>query len=183
MRQSLCGLRKRVCKKSNKREHSAHESSESQVASQPKGHTSAVREEDVAAKEAQDLAERRIPDGSTSARAVAAQWHVLVAMKLARKLVLVDENDREYKRLQRRVDDVSKTAKSLQLSDTLRDRSLADDRKVREYVATLYKYLNTRREVPVEPAVQVNTETLPPTPPPPTRSARRRRGRHAWVQY
>ena len=97
--------------------------------------------------------------------------------------MLVDENDREYKRLQRRVDDVSKTAKSLQLSDTLRDRSLADDRKVREYVATLHKYLNTRREVPVEPAVQVNTETLPPPPPPPTRSARRRRGRHAWVPY
>ena len=39
-------------------------------------------------------------------------------MKSARKLVLVDENDREYKRLQRRAEDVSKTTKSLQLSDT-----------------------------------------------------------------
>ena len=104
-------------------------------------------------------------------------------MKSARKLVLVDENDREYKRLQRRADDVSKTTKSLQLSDTLRDHSLADDRKVREYVATLHKYLNTRREVPVEPTVQVNTETLPPPPAPPIRWARRRRGRHAWVPY
>jgi len=104
-------------------------------------------------------------------------------MKSARKLVLVDENDREYKRLQRRADDVSKTAKSLQLSDTLRDQSLADDRKVREYVATLHKYLNTRREVPVEPTVQLNTDTLPPPPLPPTRSSRRRRGRQSWVPY
>jgi len=104
-------------------------------------------------------------------------------MKSTRKLVLVDENDREYKRLQRRAEDVSKTTKSLQLSDTLRDQSHADDRKVREYVAALHKYLNTRREVPVEPTVQVNTETLPPPPAPPTRSARRRRGRQAWVSY
>jgi len=101
-------------------------------------------------------------------------------MKSARKLVLVDENDREYKRLQRRAEDVSKTGKSLQLSDTLRNQSLADDRKVREYVATLHKYLNTRREVPTEPTVQLNTET-PPAPPPPTR--RRRKKRHTWTPY
>jgi len=101
-------------------------------------------------------------------------------MKSARKLVLIDENDREYKRLQRQPDYVSKTAKSLQLSDTLRDQSLADDRKVREYVATLHKYLNTRREVPVESTVQVNTDTPPP---PPTRTARRRRARRTWTPY
>ena len=104
-------------------------------------------------------------------------------MKSARKLVLVDENDREYKRLQRRADDVSKTAKSLQLTDTLRDQSLADDRKVREYIATLHKYLNTRREVPVEPTVQLNTET-PPTPRTPARkSGRRGRASRAWLRY
>jgi len=101
-------------------------------------------------------------------------------MKSARKLVLIDENDREYKRLQRQPDYVSKTAKSLQLSDTLRDQSLADDRKVREYVATLHKYLNTRREVPAESTVQVNTDTPPP---PPTRTARRRRARRTWTPY
>ena len=103
-------------------------------------------------------------------------------MKSARKLVLVDENDREYKRLQRRAEDVSKTSKSLQLSDTLRDHSLADDRKVREYVATLHKYLNTRREVPIEPKIELNTETSP-TPPAPPPTTRRRRKRQAWVPY
>jgi len=93
-------------------------------------------------------------------------------MKSARKLVLVDENDREYKRLQRRAEDVSKTTKNLQLSDTLSNHSLADDRKVREYVAALHKYLDTRREVPAEPEVQLNTET-PPVPPPATRRRRK----------
>jgi len=78
-------------------------------------------------------------------------------MQAARKLVLVDEHEREYKRLQRPADAVAKADRSLQLSDTLRDRSLADDRKVREYVAALHKYLNVRKEVPEEPIVQINS--------------------------
>lgn len=52
-------------------------------------------------------------------------------MQAAKKLVLVDEYDKEYKRLQRPSDAVAKTERSLQLSDTLRDQSLTDDRKVR----------------------------------------------------
>ena len=54
-------------------------------------------------------------------------------MQTAKKLVLVDEFDREYKRLQRPAEAVAKTDHSLQLSDTLRDQSVADDRKVRIY--------------------------------------------------
>jgi len=103
-------------------------------------------------------------------------------MKSARKLVLIDENDREYKRLQRRAEDVSKTTKSLQLSDTLRDSSLADDRKVREYVANLHKYMNTRREVPAEPKVHLNTER-PPPPPPRARAACPHRTTQPWTPY
>jgi len=54
-------------------------------------------------------------------------------MQQARKLVLVDEFDREHNRLQRPADTVAKTDRSLQLlSDTLRQPSLDDDRKVRE---------------------------------------------------
>jgi len=56
----------------------------------------------------------------------------------------VDEFDREYKRLQRPADAIAKTDRSLQLSDTLRQPSLDNDRKVREYVAALYRYLNIR---------------------------------------
>ena len=55
-------------------------------------------------------------------------------MQAAKKLVLLDEFDREYKRLQRPTSAVAKTDRSLRLSNTLRDTSLADDRKVREYV-------------------------------------------------
>jgi len=110
-------------------------------------------------------------------------------MQAARKLVLVDEFDREYKRLQRPADAVAKADRSLQLSDTLRDRSLADDRKVREYVAALHKYSNVRKEVPEEPKVQINSSE-PPRPPQqqqqrqrvgPTRKGRRRP--KAWIAY
>ena len=59
-------------------------------------------------------------------------------MQAAKKLVLVDEYDREYKRLQRPADAVAKTGRSLQLSHTLDDRTLTDDRKAREYVNALY---------------------------------------------
>jgi len=84
-------------------------------------------------------------------------------MQAARKLVLVDEFDRVYKRLQRPADAVAKTGKSLQLSHTLGDPALADDRKVREYVANLHRYLNTRKEVLPEASttVEVNPLTQP----------------------
>ena len=49
-------------------------------------------------------------------------------MQSAKKLVLVDEFDREYKRLQRPADAVAKTDHTLRLSDTLRDGSLSNDR-------------------------------------------------------
>jgi len=69
-------------------------------------------------------------------------------MQAAKKLVLVDEFDREYKRLQRPAKAVAKTDRSLQLSDTPSDQSLADDRRIWEYVAALHKYLNVRKELP-----------------------------------
>ena len=77
-------------------------------------------------------------------------------MQSANKLVLVDEVDREYKRLQRPADAVAKTGKSLQLSHTLGDTALADDRKVRDYVTALHRYLNTHKEPLPEPSVTVN---------------------------
>ena len=67
-------------------------------------------------------------------------------------MVLLDESDKEYKRLQRPVDAVAKTNRSLQLSDTLQNESVADDRKVRQYIAALHRYLNTRKELPIPPA-------------------------------
>ena len=101
-------------------------------------------------------------------------------MQAAKKLVLVDEFDREYKRLQRPVDAVAKTGQSLQLSDTLRDNSIADDRKVREYVAALHRYLNVRKEVPAEPKVEPHfAPTQPPAPAPPPAAPSRRRKHQA----
>jgi len=90
-------------------------------------------------------------------------------MQQARKLVLVDEFDREYNRLQRPPDAVAKTDRKLQLSDTVRKPPLDDDHKVREYVAALHRYLNVSKEVPQESIAKFNalTEPLPPPPPPP----------------
>jgi len=102
-------------------------------------------------------------------------------MQSARKLVLVDEFDREYKRLQKPSEAVAKTNRSLQLSDTLRNQSLTDDRKVREYVAALHRYLNVRKEVPTEPTVSTNSSAELRPPPPRTRRGRRRQ--RQWSPY
>ena len=50
-------------------------------------------------------------------------------MQAAKKLVLVDESEREYKRLRKPADAVVKTSQSMQLSDTLRNQSIADEKK------------------------------------------------------
>jgi len=63
-------------------------------------------------------------------------------MQAAKKLVLVDQFDREYKRLQRPATAITKTDRSLRLSETLCRGSLANDRKVREYIGALHQYLN-----------------------------------------
>jgi hypothetical protein len=113
-------------------------------------------------------------------------------MQAAKKLVLVDEFDREYKRLQRPADVVTKTNRSLQLSDTLRDQSLADDHKVREYVGALHRYLNVSNRVPEQPTVEVNWSTEPRQKPtlrksPPkhqSRTRKRKQGQRVqWEQY
>lgn len=79
------------------------------------------------------------------------------------KLVLVDEFDREYKRLQRPAAAVAKTDHSLRLSDTLHDSSLADDRKVRQYVGELHRYLNVDNRAPARrpPPPKINWLTEP----------------------
>jgi len=100
-------------------------------------------------------------------------------MQAAKKLVLVDEFDKEYKRLQRPADAVAKTGRSLQLSDTLRNSSIADDRKVREYVAALHRYLNVRKDLPEEPRVEPNLGTYVP----PAVARPRRRRRQKWTPY
>ena len=60
-------------------------------------------------------------------------------MQAAKKQVLLDEQDREYKRLQRPTSAVAKMCKSLELTDTLRDPSVSDDRKFRQYIAAVHK--------------------------------------------
>ena len=98
-------------------------------------------------------------------------------------------------RLQRPADAVAKTGRSLQLSDTLRESSLDDDRKVKEYVATLHRYLNTRKELPsIElPPPPLSPLPLPrrgvrrprgiPTPPSPIAPPRKRRPPLRWSPY
>jgi len=104
-------------------------------------------------------------------------------MQAAKKLVLVDEFDREYKRLQRPALAVTKTDRTLQLSDTLDSHSIANDGKVREYVATLHRYLNTRKEVREEPEGEPNLGTFAPPQPQVRQGRRLRRKRRRWSAY
>jgi len=121
-------------------------------------------------------------------------------MQSAKKLVLLDEFDREYKRLQRPTVTaaVAKAHHSLRLSNTLRDGSLSDDRKVRQYVGEFHRYLNVNnREPPVESTNPSTNWLTEPEPIQPKRQAsqqqkRKRKknktSRHAtrtsqWDQY
>ena len=81
------------------------------------------------------------------------------------KLVLVNEFDREYKRLQRPMAAAARANRSLALSKTLRDTTLADDLKVRQYIAELHCYLNAD-STPTESVGQINwvSEPAPTTP-------------------
>jgi len=78
-------------------------------------------------------------------------------MQSAKKLVLLDEFDREYKRLQRPSAAVAKAHHSLRLSNTLRDGSLTDDNKVRQYVGELHRYLNVNNR---EPSAERSTPSI-----------------------
>ena len=102
-------------------------------------------------------------------------------MQATKKLVLVDEFDREYKRLQRPASAVAKTDHSLRLSKTLSNSSLADDRKVREYVGELHRYLNVNNRAHVEEATpKINWSTEPAK----KQKKKASRGmRRQWDQY
>jgi len=86
-------------------------------------------------------------------------------MQAAKKLVIIDEFDREYKRLQRPAVAIAKTDRSLQLFDTPHSQSTSDDRTVREYVTAWPRYLNTRKEVPEEAEIEHNLGTFAPPQP------------------
>jgi len=82
-------------------------------------------------------------------------------MQSAKKLVLVDEFDREYKRLQRPTAAVVKANHSLSLSNTLRNSSLSDDRKVRQYADELHRYLNVDKSAKQSTPAAINWITDP----------------------
>ena len=162
-----------------KRQRSTLASPEGDNASRQKQLAIAGHQEDVIEKEASNFAEGRISVCLVASGTGGARQSVSEIMHAAKKLVLVDEFDREYKRLQKPTDAVAKTNSSLHLSNTLRNQSLSDDQKVRQYVAALHKYINTRAEVPEEPIVKTNTTTEVT---PPVRRGRPKR-RQRWTPY
>ena len=170
-----------MCEEPPSRQRSAHESPEDETASQQKRLASIVREEDGIAKETTHLAEGWISQCATTSAARGSVESARAIMQTAKKLVLVDDFDKKYKRLQGPAEAVAKTGRSLQLSDTLRNSSVADDRKVRQYVAALHRYLNVRKAVPEEPHVEPNFHTYVPPPNAPRRGRRGRRQR--WTPY
>jgi len=69
-------------------------------------------------------------------------------MQSAKKLVLVNEFDWKYKRLQKPIAAVAKANHNLSLSNTLRNSSLTNDRKIRQYVEKLHRYVNVNNKDP-----------------------------------
>jgi len=84
-------------------------------------------------------------------------------MQSAKKLVLVDEFDREYKRLQRAFAAVFKANHSLSLSNTFHNSFLFDDRKAKQYVEELHRCFNVHNKEPSseQPTSAINWLTEP----------------------
>jgi len=61
-----------------------------------------------------------------------------------RKMFLGDRFDRVYKQLQRPIQAVAITESSINLSRTLQDEHLTEDKKVRRYIDELHRYLHLR---------------------------------------
>jgi len=111
-------------------------------------------------------------------------------MQSAKKLVLVDESDREYKRLQRPTADVVKANHSFSLSNTLRNSSLSDDRKVRQYADELHRYLNVDKSAEQSTPAAINwiTDPKPRKRATEKKKKKKKTSRHAtrtlqWDQY
>ena len=135
MRQRVYSLREQMRGKCYKRKCTADESSDEKLTSQAIRPKNFVFGKNFVAGETQGATERWISHRSTATRAVAARRPSAEVMQ---KLVLVDEFDREYKRLRRPATAIAKTDHNLRLSNTVRDRSLADDRKAREYLSLIH---------------------------------------------
>ena len=102
-------LCQRVWQKRYKRQRSDDRSSESKLASKKKGRQSSGDQEDVDDKETSHPAKGWFSDRSSAFGVVDSGLHVSEMMQSARELILVDESDREYKRLQRPTKAVAKT--------------------------------------------------------------------------
>jgi len=104
-------------------------------------------------------------------------------MQVAKKLVLVDEFDRKYERLQRPAAAVAKADHSLRLSDSLRDGTLSDDRKVRKYVGALHRYRNVGDRTWDETPAKINWATEPTKSRKKTTKKPAARRTRQWDQY
>jgi len=62
-------------------------------------------------------------------------------MEHVKRLYLVNEGDRKYKRLQRSAVAVAKTQSAIELNDTLHNSNLDNHEKARQYIAKLHCYL------------------------------------------
>jgi len=104
-------------------------------------------------------------------------------MEHARRLYLIDDFDRVYKQLQRATADVAKTRSSIQLTKTLDDNSLDENKRVRQYVAELHRYLNIgepRPQTQQQKGKPIADKLLSLAPPPsPSPAGRRLRLRSA----
>jgi len=86
-------------------------------------------------------------------------------MDHAKRLYLIDEFDREYKRVQCPSAIVAK-ARSAELDDMLRSTKLDDHENARQYVAELHLYLNVTASPPAarKRAAAATRKIFPPPP-------------------
>jgi len=124
VRPEIRGLHRRVRQERYKRPSSDNSASSEAIQLQ-----SAVQQEDMTAGKMQDSAERRVSHLSTATGVVRPDQSAPEVIQAGKKLVLVDQFNREYKRLQRPATAVTKTDRSLNLSETLHRGSLPDDHK------------------------------------------------------
>jgi len=181
VRPEIHGLYQQVHQERYKRPYSTVPLSDESASSEAIRSQNAVQEEeeDLAAGEMDDSAERWVSHRSTTT-GVRPHQSAPEVMQAAKKLVLIDQFDREYKRLQRPATAVAKTDRSLNLSNTLHRNSLSDDRKVREYIGALHRYLNA---MPVEQSkAEINWSTEPATLRPVSRK-KKQKATLQWAEY
>jgi len=96
-------------------------------------------------------------------------------MQHTKRLYLVDEFDREYKRLQHPAGAVAKARSPVKMHKTLKNIEMDDHEKAPQYVAELHRYLNRTALTKQLPEQQEKTSLNMTTPSPDAAAKKKKR--------